>query len=89
VFKPDTTKFSASEWGTQTQDVLVAVETLDKGRWRRIIRKAKDYCGRYRKRGTFKTNYLARHLGDRSGRATLLLNSDEGDSEYQDSEKSH
>lgn len=57
--------------------MLIAVQQLNTKKWEAIFDQAKEYCGRYRRRGTFNVNYTNRYLGDHSGRATLLNNSDD------------
>ena len=72
-YEPDTTNFSATEWGAETFDLLAAVNDLPEAKWERIICAANEYIARYKKLGTFKANFTTRILSKQlSGRATIL-----------------
>ncbi|KAF8337274.1 hypothetical protein F5887DRAFT_1078197 [Amanita rubescens] len=57
-FVPDMSKFSASEWGIQTYDLRLAVNQLTEANWERIIEKAREFFGIFRKPGSFRAKQL-------------------------------
>lgn len=70
--------FSATELGAITFDTQVAVGKLPETKWARIINKANNYVGKYKRLGVSKANYANRVLGRRlSGRANIIISEDE------------
>jgi hypothetical protein len=66
-------KFSASEWGIQTYDLRLAANQLTEANWERIIEKAREFCGIFRKPGSFRAKYASQVYNKKhSGRATII-----------------
>jgi hypothetical protein len=76
-FEPDSATFSSLEWASQTQDLLQSIKKLKDSTWRRIMSKAEEYVGTYKKLGAYGPNYVNRMLAGHSGRAKVVDDSDD------------
>lgn len=72
-------RFSSQEWGFQTEDTLRAVKGLKNSTWERICKESRKYIGQYKRLDRYAPNYVNRTLAGRTGRATIIDETEDED----------
>jgi hypothetical protein len=66
-YNPDGLRFAASEWASQTQDILVSIKKLKDRTWQQIVIRAMKEMGKHRKLSGYGSQHINRMVAGCSG----------------------